>query len=415
MTTVSEDSPVPLPDDSAPEVDRDEEARAQSPAHIPFEARGVDLPADPESLEFSQSLQNLKHLFGSRTEYNYMVCDQLALRGVAPNGLNVRRAGSWGAPVAVGADVKAWYTALSSRLSSEHAKIPEAAKRSANSLFEQLWALAAESIGKPLDEQLTAERQAVKEQSEAFAQEIEHLRRELDIAQGNFQEAQQHIDQAKKEIEGLETVRQDLVSEVDMLGRSISQAALEHEQARRELERSHNQAIERMRASAEAAAAVQAKEIEQARAQVQAERDRADQAARSHALAIDGFRQDIRRAVERGDKAMEEAAQERAAASSLRERLAASNLEKAALEQKLSRLGADLSALQQAVSQLEPKAWMHVEDSSLVISDSRKQSAIRDGGESAASVRLYAIALSSASDIDLEKSDVPISTRSDLD
>jgi hypothetical protein len=43
----------------------------------------------------------------------------------------------------------------------------------------------------------------------------------------------------------------------------------------------------------------------------------------------------------------------------------------------------------------EPKAWMHEDDPSRVISAAQKQQALRDGGASATSVRPYSIALGS--------------------
>lgn len=371
-----------------------------SASPVPFEASGVDLPADPDSIEFALALQDLKPLFGSRTEYNYMVCDQLALRGVAPNGLNVRKAGSWGAPVAVGADVKAWYTALSARLSSEHAKIPEAAKRSANKLIEQLWTLAAESVGQPLEEKLAQARQTVQEQSEAFAEEIEHLRRELDITRGDHDEVKELLGQARKEISVLETARRDLSAEVDTLGRSIAQAALENEQARRDLERMHAQAIDRLRAAAADAAGVHANEMERARTQIQTERDRVDQAAKSHALAIDGFRQDLRRAVERGDKAHEDAAHERSAANALREQLSSAHIEKSSIEKKLENAAADIARLQKEAALKVIGAWAHDEDPSRVISQIQKEQSLRDGGASASSVQNYSIPLIFIADAD---------------
>lgn len=335
-------------------VSEDDAIQVAAPA--PFEAVSVDLPADPESIEFAHALQALKPLFGSRTEYNFMVCDQLALRGMAPNGLNVRKAGSWGNPVAVGADVKTWYTALSARLSSEHAKIPEAAKRSANSLFEQLWTLATASVGQPILDQLKQAQDLIREQSEASSQEIENLRRELDIARGDHDAAKQQLEQARKEIFGLETAHQDLSSEVNTLGRSIAQAALDHEHEKREIERAHAVVLDRLRTVASEAAASHAKELSAVQAQIQAERDRSDQAAKAHALAIDGFRQDLRRAVDRGDKALEDLAQERMTVNSLREQVSNAVVEKAGLERRLSEASSRLSDVTESLQLLHHDA-----------------------------------------------------------
>lgn len=119
-----------------------------------FAAVSLELGPDPESLEFAEGLQQLRPLYEHRQTFNFMVCDQLALRGLPPNGKNVLTAGRWGTASAVAADVRAWYTGLAARLTADHARIPEALKRGANSLLEQMWNLVLEAYTAPATEKI---------------------------------------------------------------------------------------------------------------------------------------------------------------------------------------------------------------------------------------------------------------------
>lgn len=347
---------------------------------IPFEAAAADLPADPESIEFAQALQALKPLFGSRTEYNFMVCDQLALRGMSPNGLNVRKAGSWGAPVAIGADVKAWYTALSARLSSEHAKIPEASRRSANSLLEQLWTLAQEGVGSPLAEKLAEAETALATERDAHLTamattqqehraELESLRQAAAEAANELNSLHVDISQTRADLADTRRDNEALVAEVATLRSSIAEAALTHEREKREMAQAHEVAMQGLRAEAKDAAQEHARSEAALREQLAAERTRLDEASKAHALTLDGFRQDLRAAMQRGDQALAANAQEKAVASELREQLASATVERSKLERQASdakdalersrqhvqELDAELDNLKKAAKKSEPK------------------------------------------------------------
>lgn len=325
---------------------QDQDARTRL-GPIPFEALAADLPADPESIEFAQALQALKPLFGSRTEYNFMVCDQLALRGMSPNGLNVRKAGSWGAPVAVGADVKTWYTALSARLSSEHAKIPEASRRAANSLLEQLWTLAQDGVGSPLAEKLAQAEATLATERDAHLEVLHHVQQEHQAELESMRQAAEeacnelnslHVDvsQTRADLADVRRHEAALVAEVATLRSSIADAALAHEREKREMAQVHQASMQEMRTESKAAAQEHARAETVLREQLQAERNRLDEASKAHALSLDGFRQDLRAAVQRGDQALAAIAQEKAAASELREQLASATVERSKLERQAS-------------------------------------------------------------------------------
>jgi predicted nucleic acid-binding Zn-ribbon protein len=343
--------------EKGPPPDEHTTARPNIPfVNLPPES---DIPQDAESIEFAQALQALKHLFESRTEYNFMVCDQLALRGVSPNGLNVRKAGSWGAPVAVGADVRAWYTALSSRLSSEHAQIPEAAKRAANSLIEQLWTLATQSVSTPLQQrieaasqELTAVQNKHKTECEAWAAEQARAQeREVSLAL-ELEEAQSHAAIMRQENERLYEHLQTAQKKIDELTRSIADASLAHEQEKRQMLERQEKLLAEASARMLAVSEQHAKELAIEQERTRTERDASAASARAHALSLDGFRQDLRAATARGDRLMDDLSKAQAAVAELRERASSKDIEMARILKDLDGLSQSNEALVLKIEEL---------------------------------------------------------------
>ncbi len=111
------------------------------------------LPDDVDSPQFAEGLRLLKDTFADRTSFNHFVCDELARRGISPNGANVLKYGRWGQGVAVAADVRSWFAHVSRRLSARHANIPDICQQQFNALGEQFWALALDHVGKPLKDE----------------------------------------------------------------------------------------------------------------------------------------------------------------------------------------------------------------------------------------------------------------------
>jgi hypothetical protein len=111
------------------------------------------LPPDWQSEDFVEGLASIRETqfsAGERTLFNSLVCEELARRGEPPNSANVLRCGRWGSTVAVAADVRAWYSRMASEIASRQPEIPDGARRAANALLEQMWAIAYGHARSPL-------------------------------------------------------------------------------------------------------------------------------------------------------------------------------------------------------------------------------------------------------------------------
>lgn len=91
------------------------------------------------------------------------------------------RVGRWGQASSIAQDVSEWYQTLAGRLNSLEARIPLPARRHANALIEQLFALAGNEAAKTLDAQLQPQRD------------------EIARVQATLQEAQYHEQQLRQE------------------------------------------------------------------------------------------------------------------------------------------------------------------------------------------------------------------------
>lgn len=301
---------------------------------LPLESASLDLPSDPEGPDFSAALQGLRPLYENRTSFNFMVCDQLAMRGVPPNGRNVQIASRWGNPAAIGADVKAWYAGLSTRLSSEHAKIPEAVKRGANGLLEQMWSLVLKAVQEPAQErinELHAELQGsivelanAKERNEALATLAEETRLEgIKVA-----------DELKDKLSSAAVRVEVLDAQVRSLNDSISQAAVEHQRELRVVSAKYEEQMLGERRSHQDDLRRAAEDLAQANGLINKERDRLDAAAREHALAVDRFRQDVKEANQRADAAVLATAQAKGQVETLKDQVSAAEIRVARIEQE---------------------------------------------------------------------------------
>ncbi|MDO9099662.1 MAG: DNA-binding protein [Caldisericota bacterium] len=268
-----------------------------------LETASLDLPADPDAPEFSAALQLLRGQYTDRTAYNFMVADQLAKRSVSPNGLNVRLAGKWGNANAVTADVRAWYAGLAKRLSANHAKVPEAVQRGANTLLEQMWTLVTTAVQEPALQQinaLQAELSAATEKLASANQRMEVLTEEFEVAKA---EGARVAEDLQTQLQSSTAHVVDLASQVNQLRESISQAAIEHQQElRAQAARYEEQMLAERRAHQDEVRAAAA-DLAAANGRINQERDRLDAAAREHALAIDRYRQDVKEANQRAEAA----------------------------------------------------------------------------------------------------------------
>jgi hypothetical protein len=313
----------------------------------------LELPSDTESPDFTAALIALRPLYATRTEFNFMVCDQLALRGVAPNGLNVRNAGRWGNPAAVGADVKAWYAALAARLTAEHARIPEAVKRGANALLEQLWNLAQESSIAPA-------RKQIELLAEDLKQAQDERDRNADLAstrESELRALEQQTAHTESELRAQLAAAlgqvEELRAQVRQLQSSIAQAALNHQvELRTQAERYEAQLLAQRQAH-DALVREHATELQAAQAALLRERERFDESAKTHALLVDQFRQDIKEGGHRLDKALEASAMANAQADEIRSQITEASIAKARIEQQLAQTQQDVTRLRDRNAQLE--------------------------------------------------------------
>lgn len=312
----------------------------------------VALPSDPSSVDFRQAIQALRSNFEERQAYNNMVCDQLAMRGLPPNGSNVLDVGGWGTKSAVVADVRNWYAALALRLSAQHAAIPEAARRQANQLFEQLWSLAVQTAMDPYTA-LQQDMVGLQARLDLQTQEANELRRRHDT---QLQQMQVASDEGKSELRSVRAaleVAQNAVSlrdqRVSELEHSISIAALAHRDALLEQGRAHAAEVSRVQeaASLERVALVAERDRlgeELARQRVAydarsaTKEDQAREDAKAHALALDRARQDVREANARADAKMAEAGKLREEIYSLREQISQLQVVNAKLEMEMFRI-----------------------------------------------------------------------------
>lgn len=332
-----------------------EEASAEAEGHeeavevrAPFSAlldpAQLDLPADPDSDEFAAALQQLKAQYSERSAYNFMVADQLAKRGVAPNGMNVRLAGKWGNANAVTADVKAWYAGLAIRLSAEHAKVPEAVRRGANELIEQMWSLLSQAVQGPATKKLQALEEELATTTAQLAEERTRAEKLAQDIQAIADEAAEKIVANEQEIAALSAKAEDLAGQVTQLRESIAQAALAHQQEMRTQASGYESQMLAERRALQEEARAAASEAAAANARLQQERTRLDTATQSHALAIDKFRQDVKEANQRADAASAATAKAMVQIDGLKDQLAAAAIREARLQQDFSVERSDLSA-----------------------------------------------------------------------
>lgn len=330
-------------DQIANEHDRDPEAQtgaAAAESGLPelFAAVSLELGPDPESQEFAEGLQQLRPLYEHRQTFNFMVCDQLALRGLPPNGKNVLTAGRWGTASAVAADVRAWYTGLAARLTADHARIPEALKRGANSLLEQMWNMVLEAYTGPANARI----RDLEGQLQATRAELEQARTAAEEAREDARAARADRERIEGELKSQLALANDDVArmraEIARLQASIAEAAMQHERDRKELDQLHRERVEAIERTHAEVIARHLSDLANLQSSLQRERERNEEQNKAHALAIDGFRQDVRDALRRADQAHAQMAQEKARADAKSDDLSQAEIRAARLEMRMSEL-----------------------------------------------------------------------------
>ncbi len=230
------------------------------------------LPPDWQSEDFVEGLASIRETqfsAGERTLFNSLVCEELARRGEPPNSANVLRCGRWGSTVAVAADVRAWYSRLASEIASRQPEIPDGARRAANALLEQMWAIAYGHARSPLVSDLAAVRAELEAETQLVKQRTGSLE-QLQVAYGGLAEQvralQGQLDEAKR------------IHQIDLLDAEKQMQTLQSAAA--EKERLHQ-------------------------AELTAERQRGDQMANRHEEAMAQARQAHQAALDRMDRQLE--------------------------------------------------------------------------------------------------------------
>ncbi len=254
------------------------------------------LPPDWQSEDFVEGLASIRETqfsAGERTLFNSLVCEELARRGEPPNSANVLRCGRWGSTVAVAADVRAWYSRLASEIASRQPEIPDGARRAANALLEQMWAIAYGHARSPLVDELAAARAELEAEKQLVKQRTSSLE-QLQVAYGGVAEQvralQGQLEEAKR------------IHQIDLFDAEKQMHTLESAAAEKE---------------------------RQFQAELAAERQRGDQMATRHEEAMSQARQAHQAALDRMDRQLEAEVQRAAT-------------ERAGLEQRLEVAHADV-------------------------------------------------------------------------
>ena len=322
-------------------------------------SKSVSLPVDPASVEFRQAIQSLRQNFGNRQAYNSMICDQLAMRGLPPNGSNVLDIGSWGTKSSVISDVRSWYANLASRLSSQHAAIPEGTRRQANQLIEQLWNIAVQTAIAPYralqDDMVSLRAELDTQNHQAHELSLRHEAQLLQM-QSVIDEKNSELQSARAALERIQIAIFERDQRVSELENSIATAALAHRDALLEQGSAHVAEVRRLQEAAalERAAIVaerdrlhdelqRQREAFEARLATKDDQSRGD--AKAHAMALDRARQDVREANARADAKMTEAVQLREATFALREEISQLQIENARIQMELARVKAEKKEL----------------------------------------------------------------------
>lgn len=306
------------------------------------------LPDDPDSTQFQAAIADLKPLYSDRRSFNFMVCDNLAMRGRRPHTDLVLRIARRGNKADVATDVDAWYSGLHARFAVQRMGIPEAVRVQANSVFEKLWSIACSEIALPLQGQIDA----ASSRESALANELALVRDRAQALEASHAEATAASAEqlARLAMERDDLVRaakereQELTSRIESL---TSQASDERNALTARLEQ------ERLRHQEEAASAAQLlqrtlEELSQARARIDSMVRESNELARARALS------QAEEAV-----ALRQAQSEAVAA---REHLAESQIQQARLEarsvaavERVEQLQSTIADLRQQVAHLAAK------------------------------------------------------------
>lgn len=204
---------------------------------------GVALGKDLDNADIGAWAASVRQSFGKdRKGYNFAVCDELAKRGVPVNANTVLRIGRWGQNTSVAQDVQDWYKTLASRLQSMEANVPLSARRHANALLDQLFAVARDVANDELERKIQPHilahettkglLNAAQNSASEFEIEATRLQSELDGLTAEHKTQSEQLDAANKNAIALNDALQSKSRELEQLrGELSAQKQLNERQA----------------------------------------------------------------------------------------------------------------------------------------------------------------------------------------
>ena len=345
--------PAPAPSDH-------ESAGAAKVAPPTLDDASLSLPKSPNDPAFSERLQGLRRQFGdNRTEFNFMVCDALAQRGVAPNSNNVIKAGRWGSTGTAASDVRAWYAGIARRLAASQSRIPDAARGRANELIEQLWLMANELTAAPLNADIERLRQETAQSHDAAMQathQMGAMQAEVGALKAKLTTA---LEQSARLEASLQVAQLAHTQEVSRLQFVASEVALTHKHELRQAEQAFAADLDAARQAAAAALSAEQERFTAAakthegaltslRGEIARLQDQIDTERKKIAMVLDQSRQDVREANARADQADQRATSERAEQNRLRDLNATAGIELARAEMQRDQAQEALRKMQEA-------------------------------------------------------------------
>ncbi len=327
-----------------------------------LEHEELKLPSDPTSEEYQHRLQELRKSFPGRRSFNFMVCDELARRGVTPTQTTVLAVSKWGTTSYVAADVAAWYASLSRKLGRLHADIPVEVRVSANALFEQLWNLAGQEKTAPLRARIDALEKQLANANTVLAETTElatSRQSRIESLGAKVEAAESRVDELRERHRVAESA---LAQEREAKERTVADMTRQHEQRleaeAQRLADAQADAARRVDQAQSRIDEMQSRHAAQIRAHLEAESRVATEMAalrRDASLQVDHARQDAKDAAARANAAERRVDQAHAVEAQLRDQLAAAGIEGARREMAIQARDAEMAVLSATLVELRAK------------------------------------------------------------
>ena len=145
----------------------------------------------------------------------FAAADRVLARGERPTVERVRVELGRGSPNRIGPLLEQWWEALTKRLAGE-TRLPELPPEVAGA-FRQVWVAATEHAATSVEAGMATERDALRQQHEALAEERTRWQHELETARGRSEEAEQKYAAAELRIADLQRLLDQQVAQLGEL------------------------------------------------------------------------------------------------------------------------------------------------------------------------------------------------------